>query len=132
LILSRFSLCLKTIPYRRLFEDNVSGKVNDERFAKMSEKYEQEQTNLKEIVASLEKYIEEQTNRAGDIDRFIALARNAMELKELTPEIVNRFIKSIDVYEPQNRNSQKDRNQPICIHYNFIDPFGEVLAQRGS
>ena len=118
--------------FERLYEDNVTGKITDERFSKMSAKFEQEQTGLKEIVAALEKEIAEQESRTGDIDRFIALAREKMELRELTPGIVNLFIKRIDVYEPENPQSKKNRNQPIEIHYNFIDPIGEVEVQRGA
>lgn len=38
---------------QRLYEDNIEGKISDERFAKMSENYETEQKMLESRVAEL-------------------------------------------------------------------------------
>lgn len=44
--------------FTRLYEDNVSGKISDERFAMMSAGYEDEQKKLKITVTELTTYIE--------------------------------------------------------------------------
>ena len=39
--------------FERIYEDNISGKLSDERFAKMSQRYEEEQAELSEKIRAL-------------------------------------------------------------------------------
>ncbi len=115
----------------RLYEDNVSGKVPDERYAKMSAKFEAEQAKLKETVAALETEISGQEQQTANVDSFLALVRRTTEIEKLTPAIVHEFIEKIIVYEPEQ--ARGDRRQKVEIIYNNIgavDP--QSWAEAGS
>ncbi|WP_411677463.1 DUF4368 domain-containing protein [Caproicibacter sp.] len=115
----------------RLYEDNVSGKVPDERYAKMSTKLETEQSGLKETVATLETEISGQEQQTANVDSFLALVRRTTEIEKLTPAIVHEFIEKIIVYEPEQ--ARGDRRQKVEIIYNNIgavDP--QSWAEAGS
>ncbi len=102
----------------RLYVDNVSGKITDERYEKMSAKFEAEQAGLKETVAALETEIAGEESQAVNVDRFLSVLRRYTEIKELTPAIVHEFIDRIIVYEPEQ--ARGDRRQKVEIIYNNV------------
>lgn len=55
----------------RIYEDNVAGQLDDEKFAMMSTNYTQEQANLKIEVKSLQQKIQEQERQAENLEQFI-------------------------------------------------------------
>ena len=61
--------------FERIYEDNVSGKLSDDRFAKMSRRYEDEQKELAEKIKKLRSEIEKQSSRSMTTDMFIGLVR---------------------------------------------------------
>ena len=102
----------------RLYVDNVSGKVTDERYEKMSVKFEAEQAGLKETVDALENEISEQEEKSVNVDRFLTVVRRYTTIEELTPAIVHEFIDRIIVYEPEQ--ARGDRRQKVEIIYNNV------------
>lgn len=102
----------------RLYVDNVSGRVSDERYEKMSAKFEAEQAGLKETVAALETEIAWEENQAVNVDRFLSVVRRYTEIEKLTPAIVHEFIDRIIVYEPEQ--ARGDRRQKVEIIYNNV------------
>ena len=90
--------------FTRLYEDNVSGKISDERFAVMSAGYEDEQKKLRATVAELATYIDNAEQKYEHIT-------------ELTPEIMHELIEKIIVHAPDK--SSGHRTQEIEIHYRF-------------
>ena len=100
----------------RLYVDNVSGKVPDERYATMAAKFEAEQAGLKEQAAALEAALAEDEQKAVNVDRFLTLVRKYTAIEELTPAIVHEFIEKIVVHEPQGGRT-KDRTQKVEIFY---------------
>ena len=85
----------------RLYVDNVSGKVTDERYEKMSVKFEAEQAELVETVDALETEIPGEESQAVNADRFLSVVRRYTIIEELTPAIVHEFIDRILVHEPE-------------------------------
>ncbi|MEG2021379.1 MAG: recombinase, partial [Oscillospiraceae bacterium] len=61
--------------FETLYEDNISGKITDERFAKMSQKYEFEQAELKEKLTIKQKQLDEMTEKAQTIETFLTAVR---------------------------------------------------------
>ena len=61
--------------FQRLYEDNVAQRISDERFAKMSAAYEEEQTALAQMVAALEAELVAERQRVANTERFLALVR---------------------------------------------------------
>lgn len=103
--------------FTRLYEDNVSGKISDERFAMMSAGYEDEQKKLKATVAELTTYIESAEQKSADVTAFIRAVHKYEHITELTPEIMYELIEKIVVHAPDK--SSGHRTQEIEIHYRF-------------
>ena len=104
--------------FERIYEDNVSGKLTDERFMKMSQRYDEEQQQLKKDIEELQRQCDRENDRAFCKEQFLKAVRKFMEMKTLTPTILHELVERIDVYQTQGRG--KNRTQRIVIHYNFI------------
>lgn len=104
--------------FQRIYEDNVSGKLTDERFATMSSNYEVEQKSLKEAVAMLRNEIEAQDDKTSNVLAFVEKVKQYTEIKELTPAIVNEFIDYIMVSKKQVIDGKTV--YPIDIYYNGV------------
>ncbi|MFU2424008.1 MAG: DUF4368 domain-containing protein [Bacteroides sp.] len=106
---------------QRLYEDNVEGKISDERFAKMSASYEEEQKSLESRVAELKKFIAAEKESSMNVDRFLALVRKYTDVKELTAEIIREFVEKIYVYQSERIDGHMA--QHIKIVWNCIGEF---------
>ena len=104
--------------FQRIYEDNVSGKLTDERFATMSANYEAEQKSLKETLSQLKADVEAQNDKTENVSAFIQKVKRYTEIKELTPAIVNEFIDHIIVSKKQVINGKTV--YPIDIYYNGV------------
>lgn len=104
--------------YERVYEDNVIGKINDERFMQLSHKYDVEQSTLKVTIAELEKELEALELSAFSKERFLATIDNFMKEPKLTAHILRELIEKIEVYHAQGTG--KDKTQRLVIHYRFI------------
>ena len=114
----------------RIYEDNVSGKLSDERFATMSRSYEGEQQSLKADVEILRQQIEVQEQQNQNIDLFVERIQKYTELDELTPYIAHELIKAIYVGAPDKSSGK--RRQSIYIQYDLIGfiPLDELMKQE--
>lgn len=77
---------------QRLYEDNIEGKISDERFMKMSATYEAEQNQLVERVAELEQIIDAAREKSSNADCFLRLVKTYTNIKELNAKIIRTFI----------------------------------------
>mgnify|MGYP000738585843 CR=1 FL=1 len=103
-------------------EDNIEGKISDERFAKMSESYETEQKMLECRVTELRSMIATQQESSVNVDLFLAKVRKCTDIRELTPEIIREFVERIEIFKPEQINGHKV--QKMRIVWNCI---GEVV-----
>lgn len=69
----------------RIYEDNVAGRLDDERFAMMSKSYTEEQKDLKAEVKGLQQQIHEQEQQAENIEQFVQRVKRKSTLTELPP-----------------------------------------------
>ena len=104
--------------FERIYEDNLSGKLSDERFTKMSQRYEEEQAGLSERIKVLRKELDQLKVEAVSTDMFLATVRKYTRAKKLTPWIVNELIDHIDVFQSEKINGEWV--QKLTIHYNCI------------
>lgn len=104
--------------FERLYEDNVSGKVNDEWFMQLSHKYEVERMELKSKIASLREKLNGLDAMRKNRDCFLQAVRKFMNMDTLTAPLLRELIDHIDVYETQGRG--KNRTQRIVIYYRFV------------
>lgn len=106
------------ILFERIYEDNVSGKISDERFMKLSRKYDEEQQQLKTEIAELQAVCDKEDSRAYSKNQFLKAVRKFMEMRTLTPTILHELVEKIEVYHMQGTG--KNRTQQLIIHYKFI------------
>ena len=104
--------------FERIYEDNVSGKLSDDRFAKMSRRYEDEQKELSEKIKKLRSEIEKQSSRSMTTDIFIGLVRKYTRARKLTPRMLNELIEKIEVFNAEKIDGVWE--QRLRIHYNCV------------
>ena len=104
--------------FERIYEDNVSGKLSDDRFAKMSRRYEDEQKELAEKIKKLRSEIEKQSSRSMTTDMFIGLVRKYTRARKLTPRMLNELIEKIEVFNAEKIDGVWA--QRLRIHYNCV------------
>ena len=104
--------------FERIYEDNVSGKLSDDRFAKMSQRYEDEQKELSEKIKKLRSEIEKQSSRSMTTDMFIGLVRKYTRARKLTPRMLNELIEKIEVFNAEKIDGVWE--QRLRIHYNCV------------
>ena len=104
--------------FERLYEDNVSGKLSDDRFAKMSRRYEDEQKELSEKIKKLRSEIEKQSSRSMTTDMFIGLVRKYTRARKLTPRMLNELVEKIEVFNAEKIDGVWE--QRLRIHYNCV------------
>lgn len=107
--------------FKRIYEDDISGAISHERFLKLSAEYENEQQELQQQVADFEKETSEFESRELDFKQFYEIVQKYVGIKELTPTVVNEFIKKIIVHAPDK--SSGHRVQKVQIIFNFIGEF---------
>ena len=103
----------------RIYEDMALGNLSRERYQKMAEGYEAEQANLNNEIIGLEDWVETREEMDDSLDQFVALVEKYVDIPELTPTIVNEFIKKIIVYAPEKAGTK--RTQKVKIIFNFLD-----------
>ena len=97
----------------------VLGDLSQERYQKMAEGYETEQASLNNEIIGLEDWVATREEMDDSFDQFAALVEKYVDIPELTPAIVNEFIKKIVVYAPEKQGTR--RIQKIRIIFNFLD-----------
>ena len=104
--------------FERIYEDNVSGKLSNDRFAKMSRRYEDEQKELAEKIKKLRSEIEKQSSRSMTTDMFIGLVRKYTRARKLTPRMLNELVEKIEVFNAEKIDGVWE--QRLRIHYNCV------------
>ena len=103
----------------RIYEDMVLGNLSQERYQKMLEGYEAEQAALNNEVIGLEDWVSTREEMEDNVDQFLALLEKYVDIPELTPTIVNEFVKQIIVYAPDKSSGK--RTQKVKIVFNFLE-----------
>ncbi len=104
--------------FERIYEDSVSEKISEDRFAKMSSKYESEQATISQRISELKKEIRQQSHQSGSIAEFLDVVKRYTEMKELTPQILREFVSKIIIHHRQRIDGADV--QKIEIVYNCI------------
>ena len=107
--------------FERLYEDNVSGKIDDARFAKMSKRYEQEQGENAKKIKALRLELKKDESKRMDIDDFLETVRRYTDATTITKRMVAELIDHIEVYHAEKQDGVT--NQRVVIHYNCIGAF---------
>ena len=107
--------------FERLYEDNVNGKVNDERYHKMSANYEAEQADNNKRIKILREEVQRGNNQQYAADNFISVVRKYTNPAEITQMMLSELIEKIEVFHAEKIDGQTV--QRLNIYYNFV---GEI------
>ena len=107
--------------FERLYEDNVAGKIDDARFARMSKRYEQEQGEISAKIKALRLDLKKAEGQQMDMEDYLQMVRRYTYVTKITQRMVSELIDHIDVYHAEKRDGVT--NQRIVIHYNCIGAF---------
>ena len=103
---------------KKIYEDNVNGKLSDKRFEMLLADYETEQSELELSVATLEKTLNDYQENADNVDKFIELVYRYTDFTELTAPMIHEFVDKIVVHEADK--STGDRIQQIDIYLKYV------------
>ncbi len=104
--------------FERIYEDNISGKISDDRFRKLSHKYEAEQESLTERIDQLKKAFDECSFKVYNTETFVNAVKKYTRVKKLTPRMLTELIEKIEVFQYKIKDGVK--TQKVLIHYNCI------------
>ena len=113
---------------RKLYEDNVSGRITDERFDFLAKSYEDEGNDLKQKTIELQNALTASVQDEEKLSKFLKIVKAYTEIQELTPEILNSFIEKIYIGETERYDGRK--MQDVEIIYKFVGAIN--LPQYGS
>jgi len=105
--------------FKRLYEDSVTGRISDERFAELSADYEAEQRQVRAHAAELQAELSKAQEASVNAERFMNIVRRHISFEELTPTLLREFIEKIVVHEC-SYDENKHRRQEIEIYYSFV------------
>lgn len=113
---------------QHLYEDNLEGKISDERFVKLSENYEKEQKTLEARVSELRGLIASEQESSVNVERFLDLVRKYTDIRELNAELIREFVEKIMVFKAERIDGR--RVQRIRIIWNCIGEFMPPMPQK--
>ena len=103
---------------RKLYEDNVSGRITDERFDFLAKSYEDEGNDLKTKIQELKNALASSVQDEEKLSNFLKVVKSYTKIEELTPEILNSFIEKIYIGETEKYDGRK--MQEVEIIYKFV------------
>lgn len=114
----------------RIYEDNVAGRITDEKFSMMSKTYEDEQAQLKVEIQTLQQEIEVQERQIENLEQFIQRVRKYEDLDELTPYALRELVKGVYIEAPDKSSGK--RRQNIRISYDLVGfiPLNELMKEE--
>lgn len=116
--------------FTRLYEDNVLGRLSDERFTMMSAGYEDEQKTLKATAAELTALIDTAEQKSSNVTAFLDVIKKYEHIMGLTPKIMHELIDKIEVHEADK--SSVKRIQDIVIRFRFGVAVSTISAKTGK
>lgn len=116
-----FCLLSKPLIFKGIDKDDTAGPISHEGFLKLSTAYEAEQRELPEEVKADRELVSAYEQDKADFDGFAAVIGKYAGISELTPAMVNQFVKKITVHAPDT--SSGHRRQKIRIIRNLAGEF---------
>ena len=114
--------------FKRLYEDNVLGRVTDEQYRMLAGDYTGEQKALEEQIPEKEARLEKLKAASANVNTFVEKAKQYTAIDELTPELLRLFIQRIEVGERTEKYSRSS-HQSIRIVYRDIGTVDSAMEQ---
>ena len=102
----------------KCYEDNISGKLNDERFTRLDKQYTLEQKELAEKIKAISTELDKQETKSMTADMFISTVRKYTRAKMLTERLLTEIIERIEVHQSEKVDGV--HRQRITIYYNCV------------
>ena len=114
----------------RIYEDNASGRLSDDRFDMLSLTYETEQKQLENECVTLRQEIEVQERQNENIEKFIQTAHKYVGIDELDGYALRELVSAIYVDAPDKSSGK--RVQHIHIQYDGLGfiPLNELMKEE--
>ncbi len=114
----------------RIYEDNASGRLSDDRFDMLSLTYETEQKQLEDECVTLRQKIEVQERQNENIEKFIQTAHKYVGIDELDGYALRELVSAIYVDAPDKSSGK--RAQHIHIKYDGLGfiPLNELMKEE--
>ena len=103
---------------RKLYEDNVNGRITNERFDFLAKSYEDEGNELKTKIQEFKNALASSVQDEEKLSKFLKVVKSYTKIEELTPEILNSFIEKIYMGETEKYDGRK--MQEVEIIYKFV------------
>lgn len=113
---------------QNLYEDKVNGNLTAERFAKMTQIYEEEQTSLTEKAIVLRQKLMTIKEESDNVNRFMRTIRKYEDINELTPDLVRNFIEKVVVHQAEKTDGK--RKQTVEIFYNGVGAIPQISLKK--
>ena len=110
---------------RKLYEDNVNGRLSDKLFEQMLHDFEAELEGLTDSITQDQQELERISRETVNAEKFLALVKKYTDFSELTPAMINEFVEKILVHQAEGKGAS--RTQKVEIFFNFI---GKVEIPR--
>lgn len=102
----------------RMYEDNVCGRLPDDRYARMAEQYEAEQKELIASVSECEQTLSQMQKNTVDLRMLLKGLREFTDLRSLTPELVNTLIRRIEIHNAEKIDGK--RHVQVDIYFTAV------------
>lgn len=106
---------------RKIYEDNIAGRLSDKMLENLLEGYEKEKNELEEEQKDCQQQLDSAEKQADNTNHFIELAKKYTDFSELTPAMVNEFVSKIIVHRPFELNGT--RAVQVEVYLNYIGKF---------
>ena len=110
---------------RKLYEDNVTGRLSDKLFEQMLHDFEAELEGLTDSITQDQQELDRISRETVNAEKFLALVKKYTDFSELTPAMINEFVEKILVHQAEGKGAS--RTQEVEIFFNFI---GKVEIPR--
>ena len=114
--------------FSRIYEDNILGKLSDERYSRMANEYEAEQKRLISEVEENEKSLIELQKQTVDMKMLYQGLMEFTEMKQLTPTVVNKIIERIEIHNNEKKHSHN--NVKVDIYFTAVGLFDIPTEQQ--
>lgn len=114
--------------FSRIYEDNILGKLSDERYSRMANEYEAEQKRLISEVEENEKSLIELQKQTVDMKMLYQGLMEFTEMKQLTPTVVNKLIERIEIHNNEKKHSHN--NVKVDIYFTAVGLFDIPTEQQ--
>ena len=112
---------------QNLYEDKVNGNLTAERFAKMTQIYEEEQTSLTEKASVLQQELMTIKEESDNVNRFKRTIRKYGDINELTPDLERNFIEKVVVHQAEKTDGKRKQ---VVIFYNGVGAIPQVSWKK--